>query len=642
MTNSLEDLARRARLLELQERANAIAAQPTPPAPTGGSSVAPDMQGGGPAFRRALANPFQLGDEIAGLVGMVDPESDYQLSRDEARWLLANDRQEHPTANALGQITSDMVVGGAIGGPIDDAVRAVAPFARGAGTMSRMARGGLAGGMEGVIYGAASGDDMVERAQNAATLGLVGTAGGALIPLAMDTARYLGRPVASALNIGNDQRGMQRVLRALDEAGVTPDDIDAGLRSAADDGQDMFTVADVLGPAGGDALSGVTTQPGAARQLARDVLELRLDGNTRRLSGFVSEAFDAGDATAAQQRAAQITSRADDAAVNYGAASASAGPVNLNNSMAAIDDLLGTNPMLGETNDLASSALGNRLADFRRRMGTEANQLIDFDEVRQLRTDLRLWREQNPRAAAITNGVYDALTEALADASPDFRAANDAYRSASQLIDAGEAGSAVRRTARADDIIDQYNSFRTPEERNAFRLSFADQDLARIEQMPGSRNPARTIYGGNSPSMRSEALAMRMVDDPELFARRVGREDTMTQTANTALRGSPTASRLAEQGAANGEDIGIIANLLSGRFGAAGGQVAGRALNALQGSNEGTRLAIARALMSSNPSEIPTMLNNAMQQSVRADSRNRVAAGAARGIERALAAQLLQ
>jgi len=41
MTNSLEDLARRARLLALQERANEIAAQPSRPAPTGGSATAP-------------------------------------------------------------------------------------------------------------------------------------------------------------------------------------------------------------------------------------------------------------------------------------------------------------------------------------------------------------------------------------------------------------------------------------------------------------------------------------------------------------------------------------------------------------------------------------------------------------------------
>lgn len=573
---------------------------------------------------------FGFGDTLAGIGGAIDPNNTYATARDEWRQATGVDRRDAPGSRLAGQMAGGAVISALLAGPFDDALRAV-PGLGGSGVVPRMGRSAIQGGSEGALFGAgeADGEDVIPSMMTGAAGGMA--IGAAIPPTAEILRRMILRPAGAVLNVGNQSRAANRVIRAMEEAGMSPDQIDDALMQAAQDGQDIFNVADVLGRSGRSALAGTTTQPGAARALAEESLDGRAANSTRRLREFVNEAFNANDATAAQQRATQITSRADDARVNYDAARGSAGPVNLNAAVESIDNLLGTNPLLGETSDLAQSSLGRRLQGFRNRMNTDANQLIDFDEVVQLRTDLRLWREQNPRAAAVTNDLYDALTEALSDASSDFRAANDAYRQASRLIEAGDAGRQASGNVRFADALDRANAMHTPEERDAFRLAFADRDLRRIEGATGDRNMARTVFGGESPSMDTTELAYGLANDPDLFLRRIGREDVMAQTRNRALSGSTTAENLAEQGAAAAEDLSIMGNLFSGRPVAAAGQLAGRTVATAQGQNEATREIIARALLSRDPGDLQRLL--ATQQGN--DAVSQIIAGLIRGGVRA-------
>jgi len=387
-------------------------------------------------------------------------------------------------------------------------------------------------------------------------------------------------------------------------SGRSASEVDDYLRRAADEGQDMATIADAMGPAGGRALAGAARQPGPGRTAAVDFVESRQRDQGDRLAQFLSDGLDLQD-TAAMRRAQEVASRADDAGVNYTAARASAGPVNVGPALRRIDDILGRDPLLGDTS-LKSTALGNRLARFRGMLGNDSEQLIDFDSVRAIRTDLREYMEQNPKARAVFSDLYDDLTNALSDASPDFRAANDAYRSASGVIDAVDEGRAMARPgSRYQDVAERYSGM-PADAQSAARSGYGNEVLAKIENARVGANKAEPLR--TTRNMQNLRLMAR---DPDMLERQIGREADMAGTRQAIVGGSQTAELLADQAAANSEDVSIIANLLSNRPGAAMGQVAGRAANAMRGQNEGTRAEIVRMLLANRPNDLSRALSTA-------------------------------
>jgi hypothetical protein len=87
----------------------------------------------------------------------------------------------------------------------------------------------------------------------------------------------------------------------------------------------------------------------------------------------------------------------------------------------------------------------------------------------------------------------------------------------------------------------------------------------------------------------------------------------MSQTRGAAFGGSQTAANLADQAMVEGADVDLIANLAAGRLGAAGGQIAGRVLQAARGGNEQTREMIARALLSNDTTALAGLLQPAQR-----------------------------
>ena len=115
-----------------------------------------------------------------------------------------------------------------------------------------------------------------------------------------------------------------------------------------------------------------------------------------------------------------------------------------------------------------------------------------------------------------------------------------------------------------------------------------------------------------------------MTVDPDMYGRRLSRENDMWETQNRALGGSRTADNL--------EDISSTGEIASGMGGAARslanlqvGDALAKAGGALapmaKGQNEATRELIARALMSKNPQEA---LAPALQQDMRSQSMRRI------------------
>lgn len=659
----LEALRREMLLMEqrraMESRAAEIAAQPAPAAPTGGVTANPEavadlrenrIPAAATGFRDTLM--FGLADEARGVMGAIDPNDTYQAARDDERYRQALAAHEYPGSYTTGQIAGGVTAGALTAGPLDDALRAI-PRLGGSGTGARIGRGVLAGGLEGGAYGFGSGEGFDDRFTQTLTYGGLGAGAGAAATGATEIARrLLLRPVGGALGVGNQARAGNTVVRALEDAGYTPQQIDDALRAAAAEGQDVFNVADVLGVAGRRTLAGAASQPGPARVLADEALTSRQNNQTTRLAEFVEEAMDARN-TRAQQAAAATVERGAAGNVNYGAARANAQPVDVRGVLAAIDDQIG--PMRNTT--IAGEGVDARLDGIRRRLAgtlTEGGEVMPA-EMSDLSRLIRLYGEISDDIQAATRAgrgfeagqlrnVQSALGEALEEASPDWRSANANFAGASRVVDAPDQGAAAnRRTVRSADVADQWSDIearinRIPgltdaeraqyieEARQGFRIGYANSDLAAIEGARDTRNMAGALFQNN----RQRENYGLMAADPDLFFRRVGRESDMSETRNAVLGGSRTAELLADQDMVNGEDVGIIANLLQGRAVAAGGQVAGRALQAASGTNEATREMIARALLSNNPGDMQRLLASARQ----GESARRIVEAMMRGASR--------
>lgn len=574
---------------------------------------------GGAMARSGLQGlTFGFGDEIvAGGAAALGPGNYSQnLAAERAR--LGQGRAEYPVA------TTGAEIAGAAGTAIAAGYGRLPAMAS---TGQKTRAGAAIGSAEGATYGFGSGEGGL---QNRAERALYGAAGGAALgaaaPLAVDATVATGRrfldPLAGAVGIGNRGRAESAVARGLQGADMTGDDIAQYLRGAQADGQGVATVADAMGPSGQRLLAGTARQPGPGRTQAIDFLEERQLGQSDRLGEFLTDAMRdtrpnappplAQGGTAEQVRSGLVSARGAAADTAYTAARQGAGPVDVRGALSVIDARLG--PMRNNAG-VTGDGIDGTLSRFRDRLsgvapdGTRMD-MADFNRVLGIKQDVQdaigvaQRAGRNNEARELTK-LITALDEALEASSDGYRAANDGFREASRVIDSVETGqSANRPGVRADDYVQQYGGM-TPDQQAAARLGYLDTQLGRIENAAPTTNQARTL---RSPRQRTNLDAM--ANDPARLNRQIDRENTMFETRRGVVGGSQTAELLADQAQANSEDVGIIANLLSGRPGAAGVQVLGRSMNALQGRNEDTRAQIVRMLLASDPQA----LNNALQR----------------------------
>jgi hypothetical protein len=599
-------------------RSNAITSVAEDDMRASGYGALPEV-GQAAAFLLGGAQGASLGfsDELGA--GITAPFSDrtYDELLQYNRTLDDAASQQNPWTFAGGQVTGALATALATRGALKGAGAAPA-------TPGALAAQGLGlGAIEGAVSGFGAGEGLQDRLRGAAFYGALGGAIGGAAPSVVagfrkGTDALIGAPIAAVRSGPSQVRASAAIAETMRRAGMSPDEISASLRSAADEGQPEFLLADALGSAGQRRLSDIARSTPDARPAVVDALVGRQSNQTARISQILKDALGVTD-TAAARSAALSASRKEAADIAYAAAREGAGPVNLNGTIETIDALLRRDPILGET-ALSQGPLGARLSALRARMATDGEQLIDFDAVQNLKSDLgdQIARGRGGREVA---QVYAALDSALEASSPGYRAANDGYRAASGAIDAIPLGSqASRASVRADDATAQYLRL-TPEQQQPFRTGFVDPLLARIEN---ATDKARILA--------SDGMAAKlapMAADPALLQRQIGRESTMVGTDTAALRGSMTADNLA--GAADVANSGPLLSLLTGDFrGAVTG--AGRAAgNALTGRNTATRAEIARMLLSR---DIQGALAPAIRAEMRSGAQNRVVEALLRSLAR--------
>ncbi len=576
------------------------------------------------AVRAALAGASQgatlgFGDEILGGIsagagamgdalslnfsGMGDRMAQtYADTRDAARDEYNNAKFARPKTTMAGEVAGGAVSLAAPGGAI---------VKSGTGLAARAGLGAASGAASGAVYGFGSGEGgFANRAEEAAKTAAFGALGGAAAPVVISglgaAKNAVVNPLLNMLNIPSEQRTSAAILKLLRRSGMSVDDADAAIRAAATDGQDVFRLVDAIGAPGQRFLSGIARQPGdTARKEITDFLMERQGGQGDRLTRFMAEALDAKD-TAAAREASMVAARNATANSAYDAARKGASAVDVRGAISVIDDRLG--PMSGM--GVAGDGIDKRLAGFRDRLaapaanlpkGTTAVELSDFNRVLGVKQDLgdaigeavRAGRGNEARELMKLQSELDAALEA---ASPDYRAANDGFAKASadiRAIDSGKAAASGR--VRAEDTAANFAGL-SPEGKSAFRVGYSDPLIAKIDAAAMPANKARPLTSGKT-AKDLETLAV----DADLAKRRLARENTMFETGSVALGGSRTADNMADIADVQGASNSVIGNLLFGNWGAAGRQIADKAVAASTGASPATRELIARALLSSDP-----------------------------------------
>ena len=569
---------------------------------------------------------FGFGDEAASALGSAITGTPRERVLAQIRRRQATAQEQNPGSYLTGQIGGGVAQGiGLAGAGLSmgaNAARAGAPLLRTAGWSA------ADGAILGALHGGGSGEGIGGRAAAAATGGTLGAGFGFAAPYAVAGGQALGRAVTAPILARFQPQGYAKEALGRDmiRSGMTPDDVaDSLLRASADD-QGMFNVADALGHSGQRRLSTIVRNPNNMRQTAVNTLTDRQLGQTERLTRTLVEGFDAPD-TALQRTKALEGARTAAADINYEAARQDAGPVNLNQAIGTIDALMKRNPILGDS-ALTKTEIGSRLARIRSQMAARGEQLVDFDTVLNVKQDLGdviagLRTSGKPVPKALGD-VYGELDVALENASKGYRLANDTYRTQSGVIDAVDDGKAASSTrTRATDNIARFGAM-TPDEQTAFRPGYADVAIARNEaaSLSPTTNRARPLLTGKTGQ---EFPAFAAPGKGDQMNRRIAREQTMFETANTALGGSKSSDNLADAAEMAQFDPGILVNMFRRPITTTVIEAVHRIANEAKGMPAPVMDRIAKTLLETNPDLAREMLKNAGSQTAKIDGRRALA-----------------
>jgi hypothetical protein len=591
------------------------------PMPAGGSTVDPaavdDFKARG---LTALANTaqgmsFGFGENAVGAKAGIESMlaggeylPAYRAKRDDVRADMATVNEKYPTAAGGGQAT-----GMAIN------ALATAPLAMGKGLLQTMGYGAGFGAAEGALQGAgnADGGDIVGETMKGGLIGMgAGMAAPAIVGGLAMGKNLLTEGLPSMFGKASQSKANRAIATALQRSGKSLPDIDDALKLAVRAGQPEFRVMDAMGLPGQRAASGIVrggSQPGDE---VAEFLATRQAGQPERVGAFVEEAFDVGGTTAAKTKAGLDRLATNANSVAYTAARGNAGPVNLTPTIESIDNLTMRDPILGET-AFKATEIGNRLAKIRAQMATGNQQLIDFNQVLNIKQDLggiidgikRTGNKVPPELAK----VYGELDQALEGASDMYRAANDGARASFKAIDAVDEGAFMATRGRAADNVPKFGAMAAAEQ-NSARVGYGDRLLEKLENVTSpTSNRAKALQ---SPKRVDEAAAM--ATDAPLYADRLGRENIMWETQNRALGGSRTADNLADVDAMNdlaGGAMGAARSASNLQVGDAVAKVAGMLSPILKGQNEATRKLIAEALLSGNANVLAPVVRQAGRSS---------------------------
>lgn len=563
------------------------------------------------ALIRAPFTDKSIGEEYDTLRGQ------YQNAREKYA-------EEHPIANTAASIGGSIHGGAALSAgtgnliargadALTRAAPSVAPAINGVGNFVRNRFAGrmLADAAGGATQGALSafGHD-----ENIGTSTGIGAAVGGLARPVVAGLGSVANMAGGLIGAGNNGRAQAAIAEAIMRSGRSADDVADDLARAAQDGQPEYMLADALGNSGQRMLTGVARSPGDMRQTISETLQRRQAGQGRRLQNALVEGFGAPQ-TARQTEDALTALRQAEAGQNYAAARQAAGAVNPSGAIQAADDFLGTGGSLPLTN-LADDSIESQVRRARGYLTDGENVLTDFDAAFRAKREIDSMIENgNNSVRSQLIPIRNQLDQALENASDPYRTARDTFRRQSQDIEAADVGRNAAMRGRVEDTIPEFQGYVRPEQQASFRAGYVDPYIADIQKAAGPMtNKARPLISDATaqefPAFAAPGQGQRLMD-------RIGREQTMFETANAALGGSKTADNLADIMDNQSFDPSMIGALASGNFKGAALQGIAKAVNNVQGRNQATRDMIARMLLQSEPTQARATLSQAVRRGER-------------------------
>lgn len=561
------------------------------------------IEGAGRGFLQG--STFTFGDELVGAgAAALHPLVHGDDGSSFGERFRTYQGREEGRVNRFRETDPGKAIASEVGGALTTGLMAptIAPI-KGAGMMPSLANATATGTAYGTLAGA--GADSENRLRGAVYGGLGGAILGPVADLAIRGAGAALRPITSRLN--PDKAAKNYLARLLTRSGQGADDVADEMAQAIREGQDEFMLADALGHPGQRGVAAVSRTPNDARTAVVEALQSRQAGQSNRVSQMLAEAFDAPD-TAADVTGALIKSRRADANVAYEAARQAAGPVNLSGAIDKIDDSLNRNPILGEA-ALSKTEIGRRLSRLRKKLTNKGQQLIDFDDVLNIKSDLGRQLESMKSPPPQLWEVHRALDAALEEASDAYRAANDSYRAASKVIDAVDKGAKASGRVRAGDSVAQFSKM-TDAEKAAFKAGYADRLIGRTESQALGANAARPFV-----NRAAEQKAVGFAGQKgERLNRQLGREMTMAETRQAGVMGSHTADNIEDIADLAVSDPSIINAVLSGSPREATRAIGGRIASELGGVPPSVAERVGKTLLINNADVVKAALAKAVTQ----------------------------
>jgi hypothetical protein len=260
----------------------------------------------------------------------------------------------------------------------------------------------------------------------------------------------------------------------------------------------------------------------------------------------------------------------------------------------------------------ANDSIEAALTPFRQRLARVNPD--DFEAVQRIRGDMADAAQsarqggQGNRARLI-GGAVRQLDAAMEAASPGYRQANANFAQASRNIEAVQTGRQAATRGRTEDTIPAFQALQ-PQGQQAFRSGYVDPLIAQTQGAAFGVNKARPLI---NDAFQQEAGTM--APGNPLMQRRIGREQTMFETRNTALGGSPTAKNLAHD-TAMGVSPHLIGQVLTGNVHGAIRSVLAAGHNLMTGNTPQVREQIANVLLRNGSSMAPGQLRNMVQNTV--------------------------
>ncbi|MBR1122102.1 hypothetical protein JQ628_11300 [Bradyrhizobium lablabi] len=576
--------------------------------------------GAGYTRRLAQGATLNFADEVlAGLStplemvkrGTFDPREGYNYAKAREDLILDDARQN------TGVLGTAVEIGGGVGAGAG-ALRAGLTFARNlpqnAGILSRSLASAGDSAAFGALAGAGEGSGIKERFNNALLGGLVGGGIGLVAPGLTSLIGQVASPVISNLRARFNPQGFaqSQVARAVEESGLTPNQLSLDMVQAANEGQGAYTLADALGNAGQRMLATTTRSPGRARTDVLEFLDQRQAGQGRRIASALSEGFDAPQ-TAAQTEARLTAQRAADADAAYGAARQQAGSVNVTPAIQEIDRTLqpGVSRLFNPQSNIADDSIEATLRRARGLLTDGRSQVSRFEEAFRVKTELdNMIDNARPTMQRVLIPVRNALDRQLEQASAPYAAARNQFRQQSQAIESVGTGRDASMRGRTEDVIPAYATMR-PDQQAAYRAGYVDPLIAQTQGSAFGANKARPLI---NDAFADEAAVM--APGNAMMQRRIGRENTMFQTRHASVGNSKTAENLNDD-AAMGVSPTLVGQLLSGNWSGALRTSLAAGQNALTGNTAQVRQAVADILLQRGSNMSPAALQRMVDETTR-------------------------